>query len=25
VTREFGAKVYVADAVYTDLPLAADG
>jgi len=25
VTREFGANVYVADAVYTDLPLAADG
>lgn len=25
VTREFGAGVYVADAVYTDLPLAADG
>ena len=25
VTREFGADVYVADAVYTDLPLAADG
>jgi len=25
VTREFGAKVYVADAIYTDLPLAADG
>jgi hypothetical protein len=25
VTREFGASVYVADAVYTDLPLAADG
>ncbi|MSP41542.1 MAG: hypothetical protein EXR70_23910 [Deltaproteobacteria bacterium] len=25
VTREFGANVYVADAIYTDLPLAADG
>lgn len=25
VTREFGTDVYVADAVYTDLPLAADG
>lgn len=25
VTREFGASVYIADAVYTDLPLAADG
>lgn len=25
VTGEFGAKVYVADAIYTDLPLAADG
>ncbi|MEO6162550.1 MAG: hypothetical protein ABIP88_00285, partial [Candidatus Binatia bacterium] len=25
VTREFGAGVYVADAIYTDLPLAADG
>lgn len=25
VTREFGAKVYIADAIYTDLPLAADG
>jgi len=25
VTREFGEQVYVADAVYTDLPLAADG
>jgi hypothetical protein len=25
VTREFGASVYVADAIYTDLPLAADG
>lgn len=25
VTREFGASVFVADAVYTDLPLAADG
>ena len=25
VTREFGASVYVADAVYTDLPVAADG
>jgi hypothetical protein len=25
LTREFGADVYVADAVYTDLPLAADG
>ena len=24
VTREFGANVYVADAIYTDLPLAAD-
>jgi len=25
VTRAFGAGVYVADAIYTDLPLAADG
>jgi len=25
VTRHFGAKVYVADVVYTDLPLAPDG
>jgi len=25
VTSEFGAGVYVADAIYTDLPLAADG
>lgn len=25
VTREFGTGVYVADAIYTDLPLAADG
>ena len=25
VSREFGAEVYVADAIYTDLPLAADG
>ena len=25
VTREFGAGVYVADAIYTDLPLAAGG
>ena len=25
VTREFAAAVYVADAIYTDLPLAADG
>ena len=25
VTHEFGASVYVADAIYTDLPLAADG
>jgi hypothetical protein len=25
VTREFGAGVFVADAIYTDLPLAADG
>jgi hypothetical protein len=25
VTREFAADVYVADAIYTDLPLAADG
>jgi hypothetical protein len=25
VTREFAAGVYVADAIYTDLPLAADG
>lgn len=25
VSREFGAGVYVADAIYTDLPLAADG
>lgn len=25
VTRELGVKVYVADAIYTDLPLAADG
>ena len=25
VTREFGPSVYVADAIYTDLPLAADG
>ena len=25
VTRELGAGVYVADAIYTDLPLAADG
>jgi hypothetical protein len=25
VTRELGGKVYVADIVYTDLPLAADG
>ena len=25
VTPKFGAKVYVADAIYTDLPLAADG
>jgi hypothetical protein len=25
ITREFGAGVYVADAIYTDLPLAADG
>ncbi len=25
VSREFGAQVYVADAIYTDLPLAADG
>jgi len=25
VTHEFGAGVYVADAIYTDLPLAADG
>ncbi len=24
VTEQFGAKVYVADAIYTDLPLAAD-
>ena len=25
LTAKFGAKVYVADAIYTDLPLAADG
>jgi hypothetical protein len=25
VSHEFGAEVYVADAIYTDLPLAADG
>jgi epoxyqueuosine reductase QueG len=25
VTGEFGAKVYVARVIYTDLPLAADG
>jgi hypothetical protein len=25
VTEKFGGKVYVADAIYTDLPLAADG
>ncbi len=25
VSREFGTEVYVADAIYTDLPLAADG
>jgi hypothetical protein len=25
VSEKFGAKVYVADAIYTDLPLAADG
>ena len=25
VTEKFGARVYVADAIYTDLPLAADG
>jgi hypothetical protein len=25
VSRKFGAQVYVADAIYTDLPLAADG
>jgi hypothetical protein len=25
VTREFGSRVYLGDAVYTDLPLAVDG
>ena len=25
VARQFGAAVYIADAIYTDLPLAADG